>query len=148
MSFLRFASLTPDVPSHRTGAAMGNAFVHIELNTDDLSGSRKFYSKLFDWKVASMGGDDYLMVNTGPKSTGGGMQQKPMPEAPNAWLPYVTVASVKKTLARAKKLGATVVLDYQPIGDMGAIGIFTDPRGAALGVWEVAPKKPAKKKKG
>ena len=39
------------------------------------------------------------------------------------------------------------VAPYQPIPGMGAFGIFVDPTGAALGVWEPAPKKPAKKAK-
>ncbi|MFO0597792.1 MAG: VOC family protein [Myxococcaceae bacterium] len=127
---------------------MSNPFAHIELNTDNLKGSKSFYSKLFKWKITPYpGGEGYLGVDTG--GTGGGMQLKPMPEAPNAWLPYVLVDDVKKTLAKAKKLGANVVLDYEPIGDMGAIGIFMDPSGAALGVWEAAKKakKPAKKKR-
>lgn len=51
------------------------------------------------------------------------------------------VSDVKKTLARAKKLGAKVMLDYQPIGELGAIGVFTDPQGAALGLWEQKKKK-------
>lgn len=39
--------------------------------------------------------------------------------------------------------GATIVLDFQAIGDMGAIGVFVDPQGASLGVWA----KPVKQKK-
>jgi predicted enzyme related to lactoylglutathione lyase len=66
------------------------------------------------------------------------------------WLPYVQVDDVKKTVAKARKLGAEILVDYMEIGDMGAIGIFTDPSGAALGVWAMAAKpkrKPAKKRK-
>ena len=114
---------------------MGNPFVHIELNTDDLKGSTKFYSKLFKWKLAATPGMPYTMIQTGSKETGGGMQKKPMPEAPTAWLPYVEVTDVKATLAQAKKLGAQVALEYQDIGEMGAIGVFIDPAGAPLGVW-------------
>ncbi len=118
---------------------MGNPFVHIELNTDDLKGSQKFYSKLFKWKLAAPGGMPYTMIQTGSKETGGGMQKKPMAEAPTAWLPYVEVKDVKATIAQAKKLGAQIALEYQEIGDMGTIGVFIDPSGAALGVW--APQK-------
>lgn len=123
---------------------MPNAFAHIELNTDNLAGARKFYGKLFKWKIAPMGGMEYLGIDTGKGATGGGMQKKPMPEAPTSWLPYVEVDDVKKTIAKAKKLGAQIVLEFQPIGDMGSIGIFMDPSGAALGVWAAA-KKPKKK---
>jgi len=125
---------------------MANAFVHIELNTDDLEKAKSFYGKLFKWKVAPYPGMDYVGIDVGGKGTGGGMQLKPMPEAPNSWLPYVEVDDVKKTLAKAKKLGASIVADFMPVGEMGSIGIFMDPSGAPLGVYATA-KKPKKKKK-
>ncbi len=81
-----------------------------------------------------------LVIDTGKRSTGGGMQPRPMPEAPTAWLPHVEVADVKKTLAKAKKLGGAIVDDAQPVGAMGVIGVFSDPLGAMLGVWSAAPK--------
>jgi uncharacterized protein len=122
---------------------MGNPFCHIELNTDDVSKAKKFYKGLFDWKIGPMG-PGYDGIDVGKGGTGGGMMKKQMPEVPTHWLPYVLVDSVKKTIAKAKKLGAKVHVDYMPIGDMGAIGIFSDPSGASIGLWEAA-KKPAKK---
>jgi uncharacterized protein len=125
---------------------MPNAFAHIELNTPNVAKSRAFYAKLFKWKIAPYPEmPTYMGIDTGSKETGGGISQKEMPEAPTAWLPYVEVASVKKSLAKAKKLGARIVVDYQSLGEIGAIGIFVDPAGAGLGVWE--PGKPAKKRK-
>ena len=130
---------------------MSNPFAHIELNTDDLAKAKKFYKSVFDWKMNDMPGVPYTMIDVG-KGTGGGMQTKPMAEAPTSWLPYVEVSSVKGSLAKATKAGARVVLDYMQIGTNGAIGVFLDPTGAALGVWEAgkktaaAAKKPAKKK--
>ena len=136
---------------------MANPFCYVELHTGDTKASRKFYKSLFDWKYEemSMGGPvPYTMINMGKtKGAGGGINAKSMPEAPTMWLPYVEVASVKKTLAKAAKGGAKVVQDYMSIGAHGALGVFIDPAGAAIGVWEaaakpakkVAKKKPAKK---
>jgi len=94
-------------------------------------------------------GPDYTMIDVGKGGTGGGMQKKPMPEAPAMWLPYVMVDDVKKTVAKARKLGAAVQVELMDIGEMGSIGVFTDPSGAALGVWAIAPKpKNAAKQKG
>lgn len=114
---------------------MPNAFVHTELTTSDLGAGKKFYKNLFDWKLADMPmgpGQVYTMIDFGKKDAGGGMQAK---EAPVAWLSYVEVASAAKTLAKAEKLGGRVLLPVQDIG-MGSIAIFTDPQGAALGIWE------------
>jgi predicted enzyme related to lactoylglutathione lyase len=135
---------------------MANAFAHIELTTGDLGAAKKFYKKLFDWKLTDTpmgaGGAIYTMIATG-KGAGGGMQAQPMPEAPITWLPYVEVDDVKKTLAKAEKGGAKIILPTMDIGNNGIIGIFVDPTGATLGLWSKAkaakksPKKAAKKKR-
>ena len=125
---------------------MANPFVHVELNTDDVAKAKKSYLKLFDWKLSTMS-LGYTGIDVGKGGAGGGMQKKPMPGAPTMWLPYVQVDDVKKTVAKARKLGAAVQVEYMEIGDMGAIGVFTDPSGAAIGVWAVGEKpkrKPAK----
>jgi uncharacterized protein len=119
---------------------MPNPFAHVELNTDDVKKAKKFYQAVFAWKLTDLPNMGYTMIDVGG-GAGGGMQKKPMAEAPPAWLPYVQVDDVKATMAKAIKAGATPALEYQDIGDMGAIGIFIDPAGAALGVW--ASKAPA-----
>ncbi len=133
---------------------MPNPFAHVELNTDDVKKAKKFYQTVFAWKLndlPAMGGYTMIDVSGG---VGGGMQKKQSPDAPNYWLAYVQVDDVKATIAKAVKAGATALLPYQEIGDMGAIGIFVDPTGAHLGVWEAkqgaaepppAEEKPAKK---
>jgi predicted enzyme related to lactoylglutathione lyase len=127
---------------------MANAFAHIELNTEDLAKAKKFYKSLFDWKLRAYG-PDYTMIEVSNNGTGGGMQKKPMPEAPSAWLPYVQVDDVQTTIAKARKLGATIQVEPTDIGEMGVIGVLTDPTGATIGVWALAPKrkKPAAKRK-
>ena len=129
---------------------MSNSFVHLELSTDDIAAAKKFYAKVFDWKISASPMPNYLMIDTGSKESGGGITPKMMEGQPTAWLPYVTVDDVKKSVAKAEKNGAKVLVPFQSIGDMGAIGVFMDPTGAAIGVWEKgkaapAPKKAAKK---
>ena len=128
---------------------MPNPFAHIELTTTDLGQAKKFYKKLFDWKLSDMPMEPvYTMINPG-KGPGGGMQAQPMPNAPVTWLPYVEVDSVKRSLAKAEKNGAKIVVPEMDIGKNGIIGIFVDPAGAMLGVWSKAKvaKKTAKKAK-
>jgi predicted enzyme related to lactoylglutathione lyase len=127
---------------------MGNDFSHCELSTGDVAAAKKFYKSLFAWKLNQLGAEmgNYVLIDTGSKVSGGGMAGKMMPEQPTAWMPYVTVESVKKSIAKAEKLGAKIVLAYQPIPGNGAIGVFIDPTGAGLGVWEKEKKKPAAKK--
>ena len=127
---------------------MPNPFAHVELNTDDVKKAKKFYQSVFAWKLSDVPNMGYTMIDVSG-GAGGGMQKKQMAEAPNAWLPYVQVDDLKATMAKAIKAGATAALEHQDIGDMGAIGIFIDPAGATLGLWQskapaAAPPPPAK----
>ena len=124
---------------------MGNPFVHAELSVDDVAAAAKFYKGLFDWKLQDLGPSmgNYVMIDIGSKTSGGGIAPKMSPTQPTGWLTYVEVASVKKTMEKAEKAGAKVMVAFQEVGSMGAIGVFIDPQGAALGVWERT--KPAKK---
>ena len=116
---------------------MANPFVHVELNTTDLSKAKDFYGKLFDWKLEDvpMGNGIYTMIKVG-EGTGGGMMKHPMPGAPSTWLAYVLVDDIAAATQKAKSLGATVIKDVTEVMGAGWFSIILDPTGAALGLWK------------
>jgi len=127
---------------------MPNPFVHVELATGDIPAAKKFYRSLFDWKLKDtrMGpGMTYTMLDAGKGGVGGGMMKKAVPDAPTQWLSYVAVEDVAKTVAKARKLGATVIVESQEVMGMGTLAIFVDPGGAMLGLWQPAKRAPARK---
>ncbi len=121
---------------------MANPFVHVELNSTDVSKSKTFYGQLFDWKLEDipMPGGAYTMVGVG-EGTGGGIMKHPVPGMPSAWLAYVLVDDIKASTAKAKSLGATVMKDVTEVMDMGWLSIILDPTGAVLGLWQAKPRK-------
>ena len=74
---------------------MANPFVHVELNTTDVTKAKNFYGKLFGWKLedVEMDGGAYTMIKVG-EGTGGGIIKHPVPGAPSAWLAYVQVDDI------------------------------------------------------
>jgi predicted enzyme related to lactoylglutathione lyase len=120
---------------------MANPFVHVELNTTDVSKAKTFYGKLFDWALddVDMGNSSYTMINVG-EGTAGGMMKHPVPGAPSSWLAYVLVDDIAAATKKAKSLGATVMKDVTEVMGAGSFSIIADPTGAALGLW-----KPTKK---
>ena len=117
---------------------MASPFVHVELNTQDLTKAKSFYQSLFSWTLneVDMGsGMTYTMINVG-EGTGGGMMKHPVPGAPSAWLAYALVDDVKAATAKAKSLGATVMRDVTEVPNAGSFSIIIDPTGAALGLWQ------------
>jgi len=127
-------------------ARMGNPFVHLDLSTDDPVAAKKFYKTVFDWKFKEFPEMKWTGIDVGT-GVGGGIGGKNMASQPTAWTAYVDVADVKKTIAKAKKAGATIVVPFMQVGAMGALGVFVDPQGATIGVWQAAPPAPAPKKK-
>ena len=138
-----------------------NECEHIELATENPKKATAFYAKLFGWKIDAMpmaGGGEYLMFRTG--NGGGGITGKNQPGQTTAWTPYITVASVKASLATAMAAGGAVIMDFMSMGDMGAIAVIADPTGGRIGLYEAGPgraaaakpaakpaaKKPARKK--
>jgi hypothetical protein len=120
---------------------MNAPFVHLELNTTDPARARAFYAQLLGWKCEGVdlgGGHEYAVFEP-DQGPGGGIQLPRRLDGPRAWVPYVHVPSVKRTLARARALGAQISLPYTPVPGFGALAVIQDPGGAHLGLWEVEP---------
>jgi predicted enzyme related to lactoylglutathione lyase len=120
---------------------MANPFVHVELNTTDVSKAKAFYGALFNWTLEDVAvpGGSYTMVKVG-EGTGGGIMKHPVPGAPSAWLAYVLVDDVAASTKKAKSLGATVKMDVTEVMGMGSFSVITDPTGAAFALWQPAKK--------
>jgi len=116
---------------------MANPFVHVELNTTDVSKAKTFYGKLFDWTLddVDMGNSTYTMIKVG-EGTAGGIMKHPVPGAPSSWLAYVLVDDIAAATKKAKSLGATVMKDVTEVMGAGSFSIIVDPTGAALGLWK------------
>ena len=117
---------------------MANPFVHVELTTQDLPKAKQFYSALFGRQLQDMpmaDGKSYTMINVGD-GTGGGMMAAPDPGIPPHWLPYVAVEDLAASTARARELGATMIMENIPVADYGRFAIFKDPTGAVIAMWQ------------
>jgi uncharacterized protein len=125
------------IPELERITVMPNPFVHVELNTTDVSKAKTFYGKLFDWQLEDvpMGPSTYTMIKVG-QGAGGGIMKHPVPGAPSAWLAYVEVADIAAATQKAKSLGANVMKDVTEVMGMGWLSIIIDPTGAALGLWK------------
>jgi uncharacterized protein len=116
---------------------MANPFVHVELNTTDLGKAKAFYTGLFDWQLEEMPmpGGTYTLIKVG-SGTGGGMMSRLPPGVPSHWLAYVQVDDIQASTAKAKSLGANVMVDVMDVEDAGWLSIISDPTGAVLGLWK------------
>ncbi|HEX7157523.1 MAG TPA: VOC family protein [Edaphobacter sp.] len=115
---------------------MAQPFVHLELNTPDLTKAKDFYAKLFGWTFndVDMGAHGTYSLFKPDSGPGGGMMS--IPDAPKTWLAYVNVDEISAATNKAKSLGATVVVDSQPVPGQGVFSVIHDPTGVAIALWQ------------
>ena len=123
-----------------------NTVAHFEIYATDPDALAQFYTTLFDWKVETLPGMDYRVVQTveteansnRPAVAGGingGIARRPDGYRMNGAVNYITVDSIEDTVERARALGAQVTRDKQPVPGMGWFAMFIDPQGNHFAVW-------------
>lgn len=105
-----------------------------ELDTTDPAAAMKFYTAVFPWKVKW--NEEYSEWQLGEKSIGGMMKiPKEWGRVPPNWLVYFMVGDADASVAKAKQLGASVVVPPTDIPDAGRFSVLKDPQGAVFAVF-------------
>ena len=109
----------------------------VDLSTPDPEAAHAFYGTVFGWTVADLGPDagGYAMFQL-DKANVAGVGPTQSEGQPAAWTSYVDVADAEATMARVTVEGGTVVLEPMKVMEAGTMGLFTDPTGAFLGIWQ------------
>jgi hypothetical protein len=113
-----------------------------ELSTHDQEGAKKFYTSLFGWTFEDnpMGeSGTYTMLKHKGEAVGALYQMEEQRRAqgvPPNWGSYVAVENADKATARAKELGATVMMEPFDVMEHGRMAILQDPTGAVFQVWQ------------
>ena len=114
--------------------APSNPVVHLELHTGNLPRACAFYEQLCSWRPEQVdaGCGSYLALEMGD-GVGGGIVEC-QTERP-LWLPYVEVAEIGAVTERARRLGASVLLDSRE-GPAGWRSVVAAPDGAEIALWQ------------
>ena len=110
-----------------------------ELATTDLAAATAFYGKTLGWTVADSGmpGMQYWIAKAGDAMVAGMMiAESPQPVA---WSIYFAVDSCDDTAAKAKSLGAQVIVPPADIPNTGRFAVLIDPQGAAFALLQPLP---------
>ena len=121
---------------------MDHTVVHFEIPANDVEKLKKFYSKLFGWKIEKfLGPMDYWNIGTVPVNdkgmplrpgVNGGLYKKEKPE--NKPVNYISVESVDKCLEQVKALGGKIVQGKQEVPGVGWIAVALDPEGNQIAI--------------
>ena len=108
--------------------------VHLELHTGDLNGARAFYAQLCGWRpeLLDAGCGSYLALEMGRRLGGGIVEcgtERPL------WLPYVEVPQVSEATERARRMGASVLLEPRE-GPAGWRSVVAASSGGEIAFWQ------------
>ena len=123
----------------RTEHAPGT-FSWVDLATKDGRAAKQFYGALFRWEFddneipEEAGGGIYTMCKVGDETAAA--IAPTTQDGPSHWNSYVTVASADNAAAKAKDLGANLIMEPFDVMQAGRMAVLADPTGAALCVWE------------
>jgi predicted enzyme related to lactoylglutathione lyase len=97
-----------------------------------------FYTKLFAWDVNTNNALNYRMIDTGSeRGINGGIWPAP-PQGHSMVSLYVEVDDVDGYLARATKLGGTVIIPRQCLPDGDEMAVLLDVEGIPVGLFKPA----------
>ena len=121
------------------------AIADFEIPSDDIERSKRFYNKLFGWKIEkwppanTRKGMEYWMVSTaddkGNKALTGGMMKRQMPEQ-RGITTYIYVKSEREYSAKVEQLGGKVISPIMPVPGMGYFAMCADTENNAFAIWE------------
>jgi predicted enzyme related to lactoylglutathione lyase len=111
-----------------------NPVVHLELQTANLSRACAFYTRLFGWRAETIdaGFGSYLALELADGIEGGVVERD---SERSLWLPYVEIADVADATDRARRLGASVLLEPRE-GPAGWRSVVAVPAGAEIALWQ------------
>ena len=120
--------------------------VHFEVPFDDADRAHSFYREAFGWQLQSMPGMGYTLATTTPSdATGrpsepGGVNGGMLARQGPITAPVITIGveDLDDALARIAKLGGSVAIGRQPVGEMGFSAYVHDTEGNLIGLWQNA----------
>lgn len=113
-------------------------FCWVDLVSAHQDASKAFYTGLFGWDYQDFPVGDgavYSVAQLEGKAVAA-IVPLPDPSVPPHWNCYVSVEDADAAAARARELGATVVVPAGDVGESGRLAVIQDPQGALLSVWE------------
>ncbi len=107
---------------------------HIEFKSVNFARTSEFYGKLFDWQMEQNASASYMKLAGGDGPSAGWFRadlvQSPGPVA------YLPVDDLEAKLTEVEAAGGRILVRSLPFAGGGEIGLFADPDGNVLGLWQ------------
>ena len=118
--------------------------VYLQIPSDDIERSKKFYTQLFGWKIDKSpeantpeGMENWSITTTdhnGKEALGGGMSKRQMPQ--QQITNFIDIGSVDEYLSKVERLGGKVVVPKTAVPGMGYYAVCLDTENNSFGIFE------------
>lgn len=113
---------------------MPNPVIRWQMVSPEPDKATTFYKKLFDWKLSQANAMGYRELSSGEKSgVDGGVWPSPPGQKGLIQL-FIEVEDVDDCIAKATKLGATIIVPKSVLPDGDTMAVLLDPTGLSFGV--------------
>jgi predicted enzyme related to lactoylglutathione lyase len=115
--------------------------VWFDITTSNLSASKEFYGKLFDWKFMPLQGTDLAVEIVAGDAAIGTLRVAEGKIGTFNGVVYVQVVDIQASCAKAKELGGTIPagFPFNLTDRLGAIAVVLDPAGHPVGMYSRTP---------
>jgi predicted enzyme related to lactoylglutathione lyase len=129
--------------SGKKGNAMSTPVAHFAINADDLPRARRFYEKVFGWKLQSWGPPGFYMIDMGKADPAplfqGSMQQR-RELVPGVRMTgfecTISVPDIDATAVAITANGGIIVMQICTLAGIGRLLFFQDPEGNLAGAMQ------------
>jgi predicted enzyme related to lactoylglutathione lyase/plasmid maintenance system antidote protein VapI len=119
-------------------AAVPHPVRQFQILARDPEATAVFYQRVFGWEIDQRNALGVRQLSTGAEGMAGGIWPTPPEGKPLVQL-FIDAADLDATVARARGLGAQVVVPPQALPDGDALAILVDPEGRPFGVYRSRP---------
>ena len=118
----------------------GRPIVHMEIVSENLEATGKFYTDAFGWNVQSDNPMNYYMFQTSAGQGGGFVTPSPStgiyPEYKSGQvLLYIGSDDIEADLAKIESLGGKILSPKFEIPETGWMAVFQEPGGSRLALY-------------
>ena len=111
----------------------------MDLSTSDPERAKTFYGELFGWTSQDTGeeyGHYVIFSKDGAGIAGMVKKTDDLAGMPDVWTVYLGVEDADATMHAAADAGGQRAFDPIQVGELGTMGVLTDPSSAFVGIWQ------------
>ena len=113
---------------------MAAEIVHLEFKSASFTRTSEFYARLFDWRTEQNASASYMKLS-GDGVPSAGWVRADLVQSPGP-IAYLEVDDLGAKLQEIERAGGRILAPRLPFAGGGEVGLFADPDGNVLGLWQ------------